>query len=40
MTKPGRRVAFASAEVFDANDKLVATATSTLLIMDGRAAAP
>jgi uncharacterized protein (TIGR00369 family) len=40
VTKPGRRVAFASAEVFDANDKIVATATSTLLIMDGRAAAP
>ena len=40
VTKPGRRVAFASAEVFDANDKVVATATSTLLIMDGRATAP
>ena len=34
VTKPGRRVAFASAEVFDANDKVVATATSTLLVMD------
>jgi uncharacterized protein (TIGR00369 family) len=40
VTKPGRRVAFASAEIFDASDKPVATATSTLLIMDGRAAAP
>jgi uncharacterized protein (TIGR00369 family) len=37
VTKPGRRVAFASAEVLDAQGKVVATATSTCLVMDGRA---
>jgi len=33
VTKPGRRVAFASAEVRDGGGRLVATATSSLLIM-------
>ena len=35
VTKPGRRVAFSSARILDADDKLVATATSSCLIMDG-----
>jgi uncharacterized protein (TIGR00369 family) len=34
VTKPGRRVAYASAEIRDGRNKLVATATSSLLIMD------
>jgi uncharacterized protein (TIGR00369 family) len=33
VTKPGRRVAFASAEVIDEAGKLVATATSSCLVM-------
>ncbi|MGO9344122.1 MAG: PaaI family thioesterase [Acidimicrobiales bacterium] len=35
VTKPGRRVAFCAARIVDGEDKLVATATSTCLIMDG-----
>ncbi len=35
VTKPGRRVAFSSARIVDSDDKLVATATSSCLIMDG-----
>ena len=34
VTKPGKRVAYASAEIRDARDKVVATATSSLLIID------
>ncbi len=34
VTKPGRRVAFSSARILDGEDKLVAAATSTCLIMD------
>jgi uncharacterized protein (TIGR00369 family) len=37
VTKPGRRVAFASAEIVDSAGKLVATATGSCLIMDRRA---
>jgi uncharacterized protein (TIGR00369 family) len=37
VTKPGRRVAFASAEVEDSAGKVVATATGSCLIMDRRA---
>jgi uncharacterized protein (TIGR00369 family) len=33
VTKPGRRVAFASAEILDSGGKLVATATGSCLIM-------
>lgn len=33
VTKPGRRIGFSSAEIVDSNDKLVATATSSCLIM-------
>jgi acyl-coenzyme A thioesterase PaaI-like protein len=33
VTKPGRRVAFSSVEIFDGKDKLVATATSSCLII-------
>jgi uncharacterized protein (TIGR00369 family) len=33
VTKPGRRVAFASAEIRDGHDRVVATATSSLLVM-------
>ena len=33
VTKPGRRVAFSSVEVFDGHGKLVATATSSCLVM-------
>lgn len=33
ITKPGRRVAFATAEIRDGSGKLVATATSSLLVM-------
>jgi uncharacterized protein (TIGR00369 family) len=36
VTKPGRRVAFSSAEIVDGAGKLVATATSSCLVMDGR----
>jgi len=32
----GRRVAFAEARLIDANDRLYATATSTLLVMEAR----
>jgi uncharacterized protein (TIGR00369 family) len=38
VTKPGRRVAFAAAEIFDAAGRVVATATSSCLVMDGRPA--
>jgi uncharacterized protein (TIGR00369 family) len=34
VTKPGRRVAFSQAEIADASGKLVATATSSCLVMD------
>ena len=34
ITKPGRRVAFSSAEIVDGSDKVVATATSSCLIFD------
>lgn len=34
VTKPGRRVAFASAEIADQAGKIVATATSSLLVME------
>lgn len=33
VTKPGRRVAFASAEIVDGAGKVVATATSSILVM-------
>jgi len=33
VTKPGRKVAFSSAEIFDAAGKLVATATSSCLVI-------
>jgi uncharacterized protein (TIGR00369 family) len=33
VTKPGRRVAFCTAEVVDAADKLMATATSSCLVI-------
>ncbi|MGA2969397.1 MAG: PaaI family thioesterase [Acidimicrobiales bacterium] len=36
VTKFGRRVAFSSAEIVDADRKIVATASGSLLIMDGR----
>jgi uncharacterized protein (TIGR00369 family) len=36
VTKPGRRVAFASAEIEDSAGKVVATATGSCLIMDRR----
>jgi uncharacterized protein (TIGR00369 family) len=35
VTKPGRRVAFGEGKVFDAAGKLLATATSSCLIMSG-----
>jgi uncharacterized protein (TIGR00369 family) len=38
VTKPGRRVAFSSAEIADQAGKIVATATSSLLVMDPRVA--
>src|SRR6476620_1794931 len=34
VTKPGRRVAFSEGDVRDGQDRLVATASSTLLIME------
>jgi uncharacterized protein (TIGR00369 family) len=34
VTKPGRRVAFSSAEIVDQAGRLVATATSSCLVMD------
>ncbi len=34
VTKPGRRVAFASAEIFDGSSRLVATATGSCLVME------
>ena len=37
VVKPGRRVAFSQAEIFDAAGKLVAAATSSCLIMPGAA---
>jgi uncharacterized protein (TIGR00369 family) len=36
VTKPGRRAAFAAAEILDASGKRVASATGSCLIMDGR----
>ncbi len=36
VTKRGRRVAFADAEIVDGTGALVATATSSCLVMDGR----
>ena len=36
VTKPGRRVAFARAEIVDGAGRTVATATSSCLVMDGR----
>jgi uncharacterized protein (TIGR00369 family) len=36
VTKPGRRVAYSTAEIVDQAGKLVVTATSSCLIMDGR----
>jgi uncharacterized protein (TIGR00369 family) len=36
VTKPGRRVAFATAEIVDASGKVVATGTGSVLIMDLR----
>lgn len=36
VTKRGRRVAFATAEVVDGSGRVVATATSTCLVMDRR----
>ena len=38
VTKPGRRVAFAEAEITDGAGQVVATATSSLLIIDRRTA--
>jgi uncharacterized protein (TIGR00369 family) len=38
VTKPGRRVAFSTAEIVDQAGKRVATATSSCLVMDHRAA--
>jgi uncharacterized protein (TIGR00369 family) len=38
VTKPGRRVAFARAEIVDSEGKLVATAVGSCLIMAGNAA--
>jgi uncharacterized protein (TIGR00369 family) len=40
VTKPGRRVAFAAAEVLDGRGKLVATASSTCLVMPAPAVEP
>jgi uncharacterized protein (TIGR00369 family) len=40
VTKPGRRVAFSSAEIVDGAGKLVATATSSCLVMDARTSQP
>ncbi|HEY5019266.1 MAG TPA: PaaI family thioesterase [Streptosporangiaceae bacterium] len=37
VVKPGRRVAFSQAEIFDSAGKLVASATSSCLIMPGAA---
>jgi uncharacterized protein (TIGR00369 family) len=36
VVKPGRRVAFARAEIIDTTGKLVAEATGSCLVMDGR----
>jgi uncharacterized protein (TIGR00369 family) len=36
IVKPGRRVALANAEIVDGSGKLVATATSSCLVMDNR----
>lgn len=38
VTKPGRRVAFSRAEIVDDAGKLVATATSSCLVMEGQTA--
>jgi len=40
VTKPGRRVGFASAEIVDATGRPVATATGSCLVMDAGAAPP
>jgi uncharacterized protein (TIGR00369 family) len=37
VLKPGRRVAFSQAEIFDSAGKLVASATSSCLIVPGTA---
>lgn len=34
VTKPGRRVAFAAADIVDGTDKVVATATGSCLVME------
>jgi acyl-coenzyme A thioesterase PaaI-like protein len=36
VTKPGRRVAFARAEIADEAGRLVATATTSCLVMERR----
>jgi uncharacterized protein (TIGR00369 family) len=36
LTKPGRKVAYATVEVTDGSGKLLAQATSTCLVMDNR----
>jgi uncharacterized protein (TIGR00369 family) len=38
VTKPGRRVAYATVEVADRDGKLLAQATSSCLVMDNRSA--
>ena len=40
VTKAGKRVAYAAAEIRDGRDKLVATATSSLLIIPSRRGTP
>jgi acyl-coenzyme A thioesterase PaaI-like protein len=40
LTKPGRKVAYATVEVTDRTGKLVAQATSSCLVMDNRDTAP
>jgi uncharacterized protein (TIGR00369 family) len=40
VVKPGRRVAFARADITDGAGRLVAEATGSCLVMDGREAAP
>jgi acyl-coenzyme A thioesterase PaaI-like protein len=38
VTKPGRRVAYCAAEIVDQAGKVVATASSSCLVMDPRLA--
>ena len=40
VTKPGKRVAYAAAEIRDGRDKVVATATSSLLIIPSGSVTP